>query len=59
MDNSVEPEVSNDCPPSTTVPEPPTARACESSETSYPTDGPRRSSRVRKAVDRYGALAYR
>ena len=59
MDNSVEPEVSNDCPPSPTAPEPPIARACESSETSYPADGPRRSSRVRKAVDRYRAVPYR
>ena len=51
MDNSVEPEVSNDCPPSTTAPEPLIARACESSETSHPADGPRQSSRLRKAVD--------
>ena len=59
IDNSVEPEVSNDCLPSPNAPEPPIARACESSETSYPADGSRRSSRVRKAVDRYGAVLYR
>ena len=59
MDNSVEPEVSNGCSPSTTAPEPPIARTCESSETSYSADGPRRSSRLRKAVDRYGAVPCR
>ena len=59
MDYSVEPDVSNDCPPSTTVPETPIARACEISETSYPADEPRRTPRVRKAVDRYGAVPYR
>ena len=52
MDNSVEPEVSNDYPPSPTAPKPTIACACENSETSYPADEPRQSSCVRKAVDR-------